>query len=75
MTPEMEIYLDTCDTGIAICSSSVPSLFKDNFDFTNMNDFIRQMLNDEIMENIYYQRIENGYANRVVDFETYKVIS
>ncbi|CAG7834863.1 unnamed protein product [Allacma fusca] len=48
--PEMDLYLDTVDTGIAVCSSCVLPLFTDNFDFTNMNDFIRGILiNEEIM--------------------------
>ncbi|ODN02249.1 Translation initiation factor eIF-2B subunit epsilon [Orchesella cincta] len=74
---EMEVYLDTVDSGIAICSSSVLPLFTDNFDFANMVDFIKGILmNEEIMGNtIYVHRLEKGYANKITDFDTYLGIS
>jgi len=73
MKDEMDIYLDSVDTGIAVCSASVPPLFSDNFDFTCMNDFIRGiMINEEILGNsIYLHRLDSGYASRVVDFGTF----
>jgi translation initiation factor eIF-2B subunit epsilon len=69
----MDIFMDSVDTGITVCSASVPPLFTDNFDFTCLNDFIRGiMINEEILGNsIYLLRIELGYANRVVDFDTF----
>jgi len=65
--------VDSCDTGIAICSSSVLPLFTDNFDFGTIPEFIKGILmNEEIMGNtIYMHRLEKGYANRVVDYDTY----
>ena len=69
----MDIFTDSVDTGITVCSPSVPLLFTDNFDFTCINDFVRGiMIDDEILGNsIYLLRLESGYANRVVDFDTY----
>lgn len=70
----MEVVLDTADTGIAICSSSVLPLFTDNFDFSSMPDFIKNILmNEEVMGNtIYLHRLEKGYATRIVDFDTFR---
>jgi hypothetical protein len=69
----MEVVLDTVDSGIAICSSSVLPLFTDNFDFTNIPDFIKNILmNEEVMGNtIYLRQIKEGYAARIVDFDTF----
>lgn len=70
---QMEVYLDTIDSGVAVCSASVLPLFTDNFDFASMVDFVKGILmNEEIMGNtIYMHRMEKGYANRIVDFDTY----
>lgn len=69
----MEVFLDTVDSGIAVCAASVLPLFTDNFDFATMPDFIKGILmNEEIMGNtLYLYRVEKGYANRIVDFDTY----
>ncbi len=69
----MEVVLNTVDTGIAVCSSSVLPLFTDNFDFTNVQDFIKNiLLNEEIMGNtVYLQQLKTGYATRTVDFDSF----
>jgi len=74
VTSEMEVLLDTVDTGIYLCSNSVLPLFTDNFDFSNLPDFIKNILmNEEVMGNtIYVHQVHRGYANRVVDFDTYR---
>jgi len=70
----MEVVLDTVDTGIAVCSSSVLPLFTDNFDFSHLPDFIKNILmNEEVMGNtIYLHRLEIGYATKIVDFNSFR---
>lgn len=69
----MEVILNTVDTGIAVCSSSVLPLFTDNFDFVSIQDFIKNILmNEEVMGNtIYLRQMKTGYANRIVDFDSF----
>lgn len=68
--------MDSVDTGIIVCSPIVPPLFSDNFDFTKIQDIIKEvMVNEEILGNsVYFHRLSHGYANRVVDYETFEGI-
>lgn len=65
------------DTGIAICSPSVPILFSDNFDFQTKDDFVRGvLLNEEILDSrIYCYQIADGYGATINDWQSYQRIS
>lgn len=74
---DVEIRHDLCDPQIAICSPAVLSLFADNFDFENRDDFIRGLLiNEEILAStIYVTEITNGeYAAQVKDWQMYRLV-
>lgn len=68
------MVLNSVDTGLAVCSSSVLPLFTDNFDFANTQDFIKNILmNEEVMGNtIYLHQLKSGYATRIVDFDSFR---
>lgn len=64
------------DTGIAICSPSVPLLFSDNFDFQTKDDFIRGLLlNEEIIDSrIYCYQSDNSYGLTVKNWPTFQKV-
>jgi len=64
------------DTGIAICSPSVPLLFSDNFDFQTKEDFIRGLLmNEEVLASRIYCHVTSGYGCTVRDWPSYQRVS
>lgn len=74
---EVEIRHDLSDPEIAICSSSVLSLFADNFDFQTREDFIRGLLiNEEILAStIYVAELFTGeYAAKVKNWQMYRIV-
>lgn len=73
----INVFSNLIDTGIAICSPSVPLLFADNFDFQSKDDFIRGLLlNEEILDSrIYCCQIEHGYGATIRDWRTYQRVT
>ncbi|KAH8833842.1 nucleotide-diphospho-sugar transferase [Flagelloscypha sp. PMI_526] len=74
---ELEIRNDLIDCSIDVCSVEVPSLFQDNFDYSDIRaDFVHGVLtSDLLMKNIHCYVVKEGYAARVKDTRTYASIS
>lgn len=70
----VEIRRDLNETNIAICSTAVPPLFADNFDFQTKDDFIKGLLiNEEILNStLYVHVVQDGYVNEVSDWPSYQ---
>lgn len=73
----MNLMSNLVDTGIAVCTPSVPLLFADNFDFQTKEDFIRGLLlNEEILASrIYCRQVNQGYGATVRDWRSYQRIT
>ena len=74
---EINIRYDLADSGIAICSPSVPLQFSERFDCQNLNEFIKGSIEDDLADHFLYASVlgdneqSNGYSGRVSDFMTY----
>ncbi|XP_050534764.1 translation initiation factor eIF-2B subunit epsilon [Daktulosphaira vitifoliae] len=77
LNESVDIRQDLLETNIAICSTAVPPLFADNFDFQTLDDFIKGLLiNEEILNSTLYAYINNeGYVNKVYDWPSYQNVS
>ncbi|KAL1745637.1 nucleotide-diphospho-sugar transferase [Schizophyllum fasciatum] len=75
--PELEIRNDLIDCQIDVCSVEVPSLFQDNFDYSDIRrDFVHGVLtSDLLMKNIHCYVAKEGYAARVKDTKSYEAVS
>ncbi|GAV02889.1 hypothetical protein RvY_13396 [Ramazzottius varieornatus] len=73
----VEIRNDLLDCHISICSTLVPPLFSDNFDYLTRDDFVRGILiNEEILGNtIHYHVLESGYTARISNLHMYDLVS
>lgn len=73
----LQIRYDLLDCNICICSTTVPQLFTDNFDYQTRDDFVKGILvNEEIMGNqIHSFLISDKYAARVSNPYMYDTIS
>lgn len=75
----VNVRRDLFDTNIAICSTDVPPLFADNFDFQTKDDFVKGLLiNEEILNSTLYVHIigdEGHYVNEVFDWPSYQNVS
>ncbi|TEB31258.1 nucleotide-diphospho-sugar transferase [Coprinellus micaceus] len=73
---QVEVRYDLIDCGIDVCSSEVPSLFQDNFDYLDIRrDFVHGVLtSDLLMKNIHIYVEKDGYAARVQDTKSYESV-
>lgn len=73
----LQIRYDLLDCNICICSTTVPQLFTDNFDYQTRDDFVKGILvNEEIMGNqIHSFLITDKYATRVSNPYMYDTVS
>jgi len=73
----VQVRRDLFETNIAICSTAVPCLFADNFDFQTKDDFVKGLLiNEEILNStLYVHVIDDGYVNEVFDWPSYQKVS
>ncbi|KAK6620768.1 hypothetical protein RUM43_011063 [Polyplax serrata] len=73
----INIHSNLVDTGITICSQSVPLLLSDNFDFQTKEDLIRGLLlNEEILDSrIYFYLVENGYGCTIKNWRTFQRVN
>lgn len=74
--PQITLCSTLKDTGIAICTPSVPMLFSDNFDFLTKEDFIRGLLvNEEVLASRIYTHVTSSYGQTVCDWPSYQKMS
>lgn len=73
---EVRLCFDLMETGIAVCSPSIPPLFADNFDFQTMDDFLKGVIENDLIENtIYIHEVDEHYAARVSNLLTYQAVT
>ena len=72
---DQEIRYDLSDTLIYVCSEEVLALFNTHFDLQDLSEFVRSVLDDEVMDDKIRVHIQEGYAARVTDFRSYDAIS
>ncbi|KOB52021.1 Eukariotic translation initiation factor 2b, partial [Operophtera brumata] len=60
--PTVKLHHNLIDPNIAVCSSSVPPLFADNFDFQTRDDFIHGLLiqEDILADSLYYTFVKSN---------------
>ncbi|XP_077989195.1 translation initiation factor eIF2B subunit epsilon-like [Glandiceps talaboti] len=73
----IQLRYDLLDCHISICSTQVPQLFTDNFDYQTKHDFVHGILvNEEIMGNqIHMYVLDDEYAARVSNLYMYHAVS
>lgn len=74
----VQVRRDLCETNVAICSTAVPCLFADNFDFQTKDDFVKGLLiNEEILNSTLYAHVvdDGRYVGEVVDWPSYQRVS
>ncbi|XP_025202278.1 translation initiation factor eIF-2B subunit epsilon [Melanaphis sacchari] len=74
----VDIRRDLVDTNVVICSTAVPPLFADNFDFQTKDDFVKGLLiNEEILNSTLYAHVvdDDGYAGEVFDWPSYERVT
>lgn len=72
---EFDIRNDLIDCRIDICTTLVPALYLENFDFQHCRrDFVRQILQADLLGRSIYVHIASGYAARVSSYMTYRSI-
>ncbi|KAL5235524.1 hypothetical protein ACI65C_002934 [Semiaphis heraclei] len=74
----VNIRRDLIDTNVVICSTAVPPLFADNFDFQTKDDFVKGLLiNEEILNSTLYAHVVDGdgYAGEVFDWPSYQRVT
>lgn len=73
----VRVRRDLCETNVAICSTAVPPLFADNFDFQTRDDFVKGLLiNEEILNStLYVHVIDDGYVGQVSDWPSYQKVT
>ncbi|XP_028397164.1 translation initiation factor eIF-2B subunit epsilon-like [Dendronephthya gigantea] len=74
---DVKLRYDLLDCGISICSTEVPQLFTDNFDYQTKDDFVRGIIiNEEVMGNkIHSYVVDVEYGARVTNIQMYDSIS
>ncbi|CAI5483388.1 unnamed protein product [Closterium sp. Yama58-4] len=73
----LALRTDLEDSGIDICAPEVLYLYTDNFDYQHpRRDFLRGILNDDIMGNkIYTHEIKSQYAARIDTLRAYAAVT
>ena len=69
----IDLKFDLMDPGIAICSQAVPPLFQDHFDVQSLDDFVKEILQNDLTTNKLhlYEFGDDSYASRIINFHTY----
>ena len=70
----IDLKFDLMDPGIAICSQAVPPLFQDHFDVQSLDDFVKEILQNDLTTNklhLYEFGDDKSYASRIINFHTY----
>lgn len=68
---------DLQDSGVAVCSPDVLLKFSDHFDFKNVSQLVRGVINDELQELKVFAAIgdSNYYTNRVSSLRRYHQVT
>eukprot|EP01134_Creolimax_fragrantissima_P003976 CFRG3976T1 len=75
-TPSLTVRSDLVDPHVYVCSPLVLELFCDNFDYQDMGDFIRGLLDDDVQGNRIFTHIVSAeYCTRVSNWHTYAAAS
>lgn len=73
---DLVVRNDLIDCYVDICSPLVPQLFQDNFDYQLLrHDFVRGVLNSDLVKKTIYAYITDEYAARVESWATYNGVS
>ncbi|XP_014479601.1 PREDICTED: translation initiation factor eIF-2B subunit epsilon isoform X1 [Dinoponera quadriceps] len=74
---EVQVSTSFLDTHVYMCSPSVLSLFADNFDFQTMDDFIRGVVSDDVLDSsIYYEELNpEDYALAIPSWKIYHLLT
>ncbi|CAB3992205.1 translation initiation factor eIF-2B subunit epsilon-like [Paramuricea clavata] len=74
---DVKLRYDLLDCGISVCSTEVPQLFTDNFDYQTKDDFVRGIIiNEEVMGNkIHCYVVDDEYGARITNLQMYDSIS
>ncbi len=72
----LSVRFDLMDPCVAVCSQAVPPLFSDNFDCQTMDDLVRGVIENDLLDNtLYMYEVGGKYAARVFDPMTYSALS
>lgn len=73
---EFVIRNDLIDCRIDICTSHVPLIFQENFDYQSLRtDFVKGVISSDILGKHIYAYVTGEYAVRVESWQTYDTIS
>lgn len=73
---EFVIRNDLIDCRIDICTSHVPLIFQENFDYQSLRtDFVKGVISSDILGKHIYAYLTDEYAVRVESWQTYDTIS
>ncbi|CAI4038083.1 hypothetical protein SMKI_04G4230 [Saccharomyces mikatae IFO 1815] len=73
---EFVIRNDLIDCRIDICTSHVPLIFQENFDYQSLRtDFVKGVISSDILGKHIYAYVTDEYAVRVESWQTYDTIS
>ena len=69
----INLKFDLLDPGLAICTQAVPPLFSDNFDCQTLDEFVRGVLQNDLIDNTIYMHElgTDSYAARISNLGTY----
>ena len=69
----INLKFDLLDPGLAICTQAVPPLFSDNFDCQTLDEFVKGVLQNDLIDNTIYMHElgTDSYAARISNLGTY----
>eukprot|EP01122_Echinamoeba_exundans_P012006 TRINITY_DN4936_c0_g1_i1.p1 TRINITY_DN4936_c0_g1~~TRINITY_DN4936_c0_g1_i1.p1 ORF type:complete len:917 (+),score=193.35 TRINITY_DN4936_c0_g1_i1:62-2752(+) len=75
--PRLSFRHDLEEVGIAVCTADVLFQFNDNFDYTNVPQFVRGVVNEEILSCRVYTYVDSAqsYSSRASSLRRYQHVS
>lgn len=74
--PRLTFRHDLEEVGIAVCTADVLFQFNDNFDYTNVPQFVRGVVNEEILSCRVYAFVDQvSYSSRASSLRRYQHVS
>ncbi|GFR12557.1 translation initiation factor eIF-2B subunit epsilon, partial [Trichonephila clavata] len=73
---EITVHYNLLDSYVSICSPCVPPLFSDNFDYQDIDDFVKGLIvNEELLGNSMYIHIsDKGYGANISNLVMYDAV-